>query len=261
MKICKYCKKQIKLTTKNKHSYHKLKYCSLSCWASARTKIQKKNKTGIFSRNSRLKALRINKFNKTGCYGFSKEERILNSKIAVENNKKKKISFYNPNKKIQVMGGKAVQSILKSKKLGLYGISKEDRIRNGRKGAKNCNKIHKKNHTGLCYDEKFKGLGYEAMIRNKRLFFNKVFYGSEREAAIGLCFNEQIEKIKKRVNFQVAIGMNHLDFVNHKDKCVIEVHQVISWFDHKETDKSYYRNRRKLLDNSSYKDYNLVVLQ
>ena len=62
------------------------------------------------------------------------------------------------------------------------------------------------------------------------------------------------------MQLQVPISIYNLDFVSHKYKCVIEVHEIIPYFDKNETSQSYYNKRRKILDENGYKKYNLLVI-
>jgi hypothetical protein len=169
---------------------------------------QRKNKTGFFSKTSRIKSLETRRRNNSIPF-CNKEFASKAGKEGVKTQIKNKIGFFNPKNQLKA-------SIK----------------------------------------------GYNTMIKNKNIKIFNIFFGSKKEAEIGLCFNEQIEQIKKGINFQVSIGIYTLDFVDNINTCVMEVHEVIKYFDKNETNESYFKKRRNILDKSIlYKNYNLVVIE
>lgn len=187
MKKCKYCGK----LTDNKT------YCSRSCAGFMVGKIS--GKIGA------KKSHEIQKQNKTGFWGISKEDRIKNGKIGgklgAKVNRKNKTGFWDP--KIQSMGGKvggkkAVETNRRNK-TGLYGISKEDRIKNGKISGKiggkrvhelytnlnkkidKINKLNRKGFYGISKEDRIEN-AKKAAITNKR---NKTgFWGMSKEDRI-----------------------------------------------------------------------------
>ena len=235
---CEYCGKE----TKNK------KYCSLSCSGHfsgkiggkigghiAQKTLREKKLSSFYNPEQHLiackRAVEINKLNKTS-FCYDKKLQSKGGKTRAKQMKETGTGLYDL--KIQRMGGHCAQKTLKEKKLGLYGISKNDRIKN----ALNSQHILRINHRNLKYKNQY--------------------YDSNPEREIAICLMCQYSyKPKEGKNLHIRMKGGEIDYLLKNLKLFIEFHQYFR----DETYEEYCNRRRKILDDSSYKDYKLVVIR
>ena len=198
-----------------------------------------------------------------GFYGLTKKDHIRNGKKIAIINKKNKTGFFDPNfhknkqwkSNAGKIGGHNAQKILKKYRLGIYRLTHKDRVKIGKKAAI----TNRKNKTGL-YDPKVRSMGgliAQKVLRQniRNLKYNGQYYDSSPEIEISLCLQYQYNyKPIENKTLHIRIGKYEYDY--KLNDIFIEYHV---WFQN-ETEKEYFRRRRKILDKNGYKKYKLIVI-
>lgn len=197
---------------------------------------------------------------------------------------KKEFEYYdsvNPNR--EFCSTKCKGKYWRKNKISTFFDSKLQSKR-GKKGGKASVISNKKNGTSL-WDSKVRRKCYETQKNNKLGFFdsklqsklgkkgakrlreNKGYYwkgnyfASSRECEIGMCVSYQFNiKLKEGVNFQKEVDYKSFDYFLF-NYLFLEFHQVLKFFQPDETEKSYYKKRRNILNENGYKDYPLIVIK
>lgn len=273
------------LTDKNRRHYYKKMYCNYKCLSERNGKITKKcnhcgtlfkvnyghRKRKYCSQNCSRKEVwkisnKINKTNGKGIYGISKKDRANNIKKAQETLKKLKKGFYSSKfqsemglrnsverRKARVRGAHKTNKICKELKLGYYNHDVQSK--GGIAGQKTLRRLG----ISSFYDYKIQREIRLNMEKNKkRYYFKGIYFDSFSEMEFAMNIYYQIEKLILWKNYQIVINSKLIDFLVEKYKCFIEFHK---WDRKNGTDiKKYYKIRRKILDDSNYKDYNLICI-
>ena len=183
---------------------------------------------------------------------MNKKQLILKAKKSIETQRIRKTGWFKKGAKEKSAKWR------KENKAGFY--DKEKASKAGLKGVK----TQIKNKIGF-FSKKSQHiaskLGFEAMCKNKNIKYFGVLFMSKRECEIAMCLYNQY-KIKpiKNKSFQIEVDKYFFDFYIEKFDCFIEVHEVIKYFNKNETNKSYYKKRRKILDNNNLKIKYLIVI-
>lgn len=104
-------------------------------------------------------------------------------------------------------------------------------------------------------------LALESRRKNYPYEFMDCLFDSDQERQVCKRFVEEglIEKPVEKVNIHMRIGRCHVDFLI-KNKLFVEFHPPIKFGRKIETEESYFKERRKLLDDNDFKTYPLIVI-
>jgi len=161
--------------------------------------------------------------------------------------------------KIQSIGGKAAVLVNKATQSGFcYMYSKEERTVMSKEVAAS----NRKNKIGVFFNPELnRQVRLNALKDMSKYYFCRNYFQSKRECEFAYNLHYQFEPLIEKKNFQVIVGLSHIDFLVKKYKCFIEFHPSDRRHQNNETILQYYKRRRKVLDDNSYKDYNLLVIQ
>ncbi len=271
LKSCNRCDKK-KYIYPSRLKQSKKFYCSYDCFQKTRAEKILKIKCKWCGKEVRTCKARVKQFCSRHCLMLSN---IENKKGMYSRKSSLKGAKTSREKKIGIFNSKSRKKQQEScKKNGTGFFDKKLLSDLGKRAAES----HRKNKTGVCHDPKLKKKVTEYLMKNKKAIFSEkshkkslktisenknlfvegLHFMSGPEAEIGLCLNFQIEKLKEGYNFQVNVGGKFIDFILHSIKLAIEYHDIMSF--QKETKESYYKKRRKILNQNGYKDYDLIIL-
>lgn len=119
-------------------------------------------------------------------------------------------------------------------------------------------KTLKDKQLGPFYNPKIQRKIQQNISKNKGSYiFKNVGYDTKAEMEFAMNIYYQIEELKLWKNYQFIIGRKRIDFYIEKFKCFIEYHPYCR----NGTHADYYKNRRKILNDGGFKDFNLLVIK
>jgi len=247
-----------KLMLQNPKKYHEQHSTAGKLGGKASQKTLKESKLGVYNPETGVKGGKSTAEKHGGWSGFNKVFR------------KEQPEEY---LKLLIRKGKAVQEVLKREGKAFYNSEVQSRLgkRGGQKGGKRTAEVNKRNGTGF-FDsthriqvmggKKGGPIGGPASIQSQRekfpyYFMDVAFHSNgERQHSIWQLLSWGVMPVEG-VNCHVRVGSYEFDS-RPFDWLFIEYHP---WDMHGLSEKEYYARRRKILDDASYNDCELIVVK
>ena len=186
--------------------------------------------------------------------------------------KRHKLLFFNSGfqKKHGAKGGVKGAKTNKRNKTGFYGMTHQQHVMAGKKAAL----ANKKNKSGAFHDIYIQRLGgliggkkagqaaVKQMIKNSKHKWFGVGFLSKMEKDCAMII---LTRQKVGYNCHIKVGAKTIDFFpQNSDKLFknifVEFHPIVGFMSKGQSEKTYFKERRKMLDKNGYKENKLIVL-